>query len=31
MMGNLNKPFYINTTNRGAVTNMADDAFLELL
>ncbi len=31
MVGNLDKPFYINTTNRGAVTNMADDAFLELL
>ena len=29
--GNLEKPFYINTPNRGAVTNMADDAFLELL
>jgi alpha-galactosidase len=31
MVGNLGKPFYINTPNRGAVTNMADDAFLELL
>jgi alpha-galactosidase len=31
MVGDLGKPFYINTTNRGAVTNMADDAFLELL
>ena len=31
MVGNLSKPFYINTANRGAVTNMADDAFLELL
>ncbi|MBP0574274.1 hypothetical protein J8J27_26585, partial [Mycobacterium tuberculosis] len=31
MVGNLGKPFYINTQNRGAVTNMADDAFLELL
>ncbi len=30
MWGNLNKPFYINTANRGAVTNMPDDAFLEL-
>jgi alpha-galactosidase len=30
MVGNLGKPFYINTHNRGAVTNMADDAFLEL-
>lgn len=31
MVGNLGKKFYINTANRGAVTNMADDAFLELL
>lgn len=31
MVGNLGKPFYINTDNRGAVSNMADDAFLELL
>ncbi len=31
MVGNLGKPFYVNTFNRGAVTNMADDAFLELL
>lgn len=30
MVGNLHKPFYINTFNQGAVTNMADDAFLEL-
>lgn len=30
MWGGLKKPFYINTANRGAVTNMADDAFLEL-
>lgn len=30
MWGGLGKPFYINTANRGAVTNMADDAFLEL-
>ncbi|PZE20230.1 glycoside hydrolase family 4 [Paenibacillus xerothermodurans] len=30
MVGGLNKPFYINTWNRGAVTNMANDAFLEL-
>ena len=30
MVGNLGKPFYINTPNRGAVTNMHDDAFLEL-
>ena len=25
------RPYYINTYNRGAVSNMADDAFLELL
>jgi len=31
MVGGLGKPFYINTYNEGAVTNMADDAFLELL
>lgn len=31
MVGGLGKPFYINTFNQGAVTNMADDAFLELL
>lgn len=31
MVGGLGKPFYVNTANRGAVTNMADDAFLELL
>ncbi len=31
MVGGLQRPFYINTPNRGAVTNMADDAFLELL
>lgn len=31
MVGNLGKPFYINTTNRGALTNMTDDAFMELL
>ena len=30
MWGNLGKPFYINTANNGAVTNMAPDAFLEL-
>ncbi len=30
MWGELNKPFYINSANRGAVTNMPDDAFLEL-
>lgn len=31
MVGELGKPFFINTCNRGAVGNMADDAFLELL
>ena len=31
MVGNLNKPFYVNVPNNGAVTNMNDDAFLELL
>ena len=31
MAGGLGKPFYINTPNRGAVSNMSDDAFLELL
>src|SRR5690606_36295189 len=31
MVTGLGKPFYINTMNNGAVTNMADDAFLELL
>lgn len=30
MVGGLGKSFYINTTNRGAVSNMSDDAFLEL-
>jgi len=30
MWGNLGKPFYINTANRGAIENMDDDAFLEL-
>ena len=30
MWGNLGKPFYINTANRGAVSNLPDDAFLEL-
>ena len=30
MVGRLNKPFYINTFNNGAVTNMSNDAFLEL-
>lgn len=30
MWGNLRKPFYINTFNCGAVTNMPADAFLEL-
>ncbi len=31
MWAGLGRPFYINTFNEGAVTNMADDAFLELL
>ena len=31
MVGGLGMPFYINTCNRGAVANMAADAFLELL
>ncbi len=31
MVSGLGKPFYVNTTNEGAVTNMPDDAFLELL
>ena len=31
MVAGLKKQFYINTYNNGAVTNMADDAFLELL
>ena len=31
MVGGLGKPFYVNTPNRGAVCNMSDDAFLELL
>jgi alpha-galactosidase/6-phospho-beta-glucosidase family protein len=31
MWGGLRKPFFINTANRGAVTNMPDDAFLEML
>jgi len=31
MVGGLDKPFYINTINQGAVTNMNDDSFLELL
>lgn len=31
MVGGLNKPFYVNVPNRGAVSNMNDDAFLELL
>ncbi len=30
MAAGLGKPFYINTFNRGAVTNMGGDAFLEL-
>jgi alpha-galactosidase len=31
MVGGLNKPFYVNVPNQGAVNNMNDDAFLELL
>jgi alpha-galactosidase len=31
IVGGLGKPFYVNTFNGGAVTNMADDAYLELL
>ena len=31
MVGGLGQPFYVNTANRGAVANMAQDAFLELL
>ena len=31
MVGGLGRPFFINTNNGGAVGNMADDAFLELL
>lgn len=30
MWGSLGKPFYINTPNLGAVSNMTDDAYLEL-
>ncbi|TNJ64401.1 glycoside hydrolase family 4 [Paenibacillus hemerocallicola] len=30
MVGGLGKPYYINTLNRGAVSNMNGDAFLEL-
>lgn len=30
MVGGLNRPFYVNTFNNGAVINMNDDAFLEL-
>ncbi|MFC9708707.1 glycoside hydrolase family 4 [Paenibacillus sp. NPDC056933] len=31
MVGNLGKKFFINTLNQGAVTNMNEDSFLELL
>jgi alpha-galactosidase len=31
MVGGLGKPFFINTYNNGVVSNMADDAYLELL
>jgi alpha-galactosidase len=30
MWGGMNRQFYINSFNRGAVTNMPSDAFLEL-
>jgi len=30
MWGNFGRTFFMNTRNRGAVTNLADDAFLEL-
>jgi alpha-galactosidase len=30
MWGGLGKPFFINTTNNGAVPNLPDDAFLEM-
>ncbi len=30
MWGGLGKSFYVNTTNRGAITNLPDDAFVEL-
>ncbi len=31
MVGGLGKPFHVNVYNKGAVTNMSNDAFLELL
>jgi len=31
MVANLGKPFYVNTTNRGAISNLEDDDFVELL
>jgi alpha-galactosidase len=31
MVGNLGKPFFVNTTNRGAISNLQDDDFVELL
>jgi alpha-galactosidase len=31
MVAGLDKPFFINQANNGAVTNMQDDAFLEIL
>jgi len=31
MWGGLGKPFFVNTANSGAVPNMPDDAFLEIL
>ena len=30
MWGGLGKPFFVNTANRGAITNLGDDAYLEL-
>ncbi len=31
MWGDLDKPFFVNTANNGAVPNMPDDAFLEMM
>ena len=31
MVAKLGKPFYVNTTNRGAITNLEEDDFVELL
>ncbi len=30
MWGGLGKPFFVNTSNRGAISNLGDDAYLEL-